>query len=122
MHKGPPGGFRDPHGATFISVSVPKSRDLATLLRNTGRPADLERLLNAMANAADPGSGINGSVELPVQANARGRAGTAAAVTERLAGLLQRARAENHPAAGQLAGVAAQLGITDPGPAPGQAA
>jgi hypothetical protein len=84
-------------------VHVPKSRELAALLRGTG--GRYEKFTSEMSGAADPLSGRNGPVTLP------GR--FAGAVADELAALLRRTP---HGTAGReaVAGVAAQLGYQEP--------
>jgi hypothetical protein len=100
-------------GTTWVTVHTGLDAGLAELLRGSGaKGARNERLIHHLSIAADPLQGkANSTVSfLP---------GDAAAVAEDLAVLLRHPRETGHPAAGKLAAVAAQLGVTEDGdPAP----
>jgi len=99
--------------ARRVTVNVPKSAPLAALLAGSG--GKFEKELNTLGAAADPASGTGTTVYFP--------AAMAQHVAGDLAALLARARSGGHPAAGLLAGVAAQFGIRDEAaPAPAAAA
>jgi hypothetical protein len=106
MAKGTGGHYKHPSHARWTTVHVPKDADLAQALRGSG--GLYEDKLNAMSAAADPSSGMGSAVTLP--------AGEVGAILEDLADLLGRARDRNHPSAGMLAQLAAQLGYREPAP------
>jgi hypothetical protein len=97
--------------AQWASVAMPASAGLQRLL--TGAGTLHEGLLNEMGTRADPKWGAQRTVTFPGE-----KAGVVAA---ELAAVLQRARAAGDPAAGALAGVAAQLGVREPAAAADQA-
>jgi hypothetical protein len=98
------------------TLNVPKEAELAALL--WGSRGLHERQLNALAIAADPYSGGSTSVSFLATPRAWGHTSEADGVADGLAALLARARAAGDPAADNLAAVAFQLGVPDPGPAP----
>jgi hypothetical protein len=123
QHKGPirQRAHSDPGD---VSLALPKDKQLAELLRGSGLPS--ERMLNAMANVADPADRGSGVVTLPARPTAAGKTAYAGQIAEDIGVLLAKARRENHPAADALAEVGRQLGVADPGPVqapePGQVA
>jgi hypothetical protein len=122
---------RSPGGHTaFVPVSVPKSRALYELLQGTGRvtgPA-AEKVLNCLSVKADPADSSVPVVNLLATPSKAGWSSEAEAAASGLALLLQKARAEGHEAADQLADLAAQLGYheirpePEPEPAPAEPA
>lgn len=89
-----------------VAVHLPRDKELSRLLAGTG--GRFEKFLNQMAGAASPDHAhrvvtFSQSIE--------------PGVAEDLAALLAKARAAGDPAADALAGVAAQLGVSEPEPA-----
>lgn len=99
-------------GTEWVTVHTDLDHGLAELLRGSGaRGARHEKLVHQLSLAADPHQGkANNTVRyLPHDA---------AAVAPDVEHLLRKARAEGHPAAGKLADIAAQLGVTEAEPEP----
>lgn len=114
-------------GTEWVAVHVDCDAELAGLLRGSGaKGARHERLVHQLYLAAHPESGNSnrvkpGTDDAPPAGSTRTvrlLPGDAERVAGDLAVLLRQARAEGHPAAGRLADVAAQLGVTEPEPAP----
>ncbi len=94
-----------------MTVTLPKDRELARLLRTCGHR--YERLVSGLAIAADPDSGGSNVVTLPSTPQAAGRQSDADGVADALEELLRAARAAADPAAGALAAVCAKFGIAE---------
>jgi hypothetical protein len=104
MPKAPP-HFMAAQGAPLATVHCPKDAGLSALLRGSGGNA--ERLVNELAQAADPEHATS-AVYL----------GDTAGVIEDLTALLVRARTAGNPAAEGIAGILSQLGAAVPEPQP----
>jgi hypothetical protein len=101
---------REARPPAHVSVHCPPDAALSRLLRGSMTGGfQLDRLIGALANAASPPDQAQRVVQLHA-----GR--EAPHVAHHLGRLLARARAESHPAAAALAGVAAQLGVREPAP------
>lgn len=102
----------DPLAGAQLTVGVPKDAALRSLLTGSGGPA--ERLVNTLANSADPDNRGSSVVTFWNGDHVR--------VAEDLAGLYERARRDGHPAAELLPDILRQLGHLVPAAAPEPAA
>ena len=80
--------------AAWVTVHVPRDPQLADLLHGKGS-RKTAHAIHQMRVAADPDANAHGTVTLP--------AAEAGPVVADLAGVLRRAREQDHPAAGTLA-------------------
>lgn len=106
---------------TWKSVTVPKSAALMKLLQGSAvhhGDAAAEKVLNAISVKADPVDGAVPVVNLLGNPTRAGHPSEAQIAAGGLAALLKYARETGHEAAGQLAALAAQLGVHEDPPAP----